>query len=131
MKRKPNNEEYHAYLQSSQWRNRRQEWWDEELSRNGKVRCFVTRVPVADLKDIHIHHMSYDGVMIDGDHYVSGEPHEDLVAIYPEFHRALHDYFDEMPGTRNLYFNRRATTEQWAQTMQLRAIRGLLFGETI
>lgn len=83
-----------GYLKSTAWFRRRDAWFQEERRRHGTIRCAVTgqRGTKATLQ---LHHVDYAGVdrRADGS-WIANEAHDDLVAVRPDVHEALHRMLD-------------------------------------
>jgi 5-methylcytosine-specific restriction protein A len=94
-RRKPNlgNRYRVGYLASTAWFTRRNEWFREETTRHGVVRCAVC-LGAGTTRTLELHHLDYTGVVETAARWIAGEAHEDLIAAHPEHHRLIHQLMD-------------------------------------
>lgn len=72
------------------WLRRRDQWFAEEQSRKGTIRCEVCR-KAGKRRAFELHHVDYDRVTQDASQqWIAGEEHEDLVAVHPRCHEWIH-----------------------------------------
>jgi len=105
-----------GYLRSIAWFRRRDQWFADELSRRGVIRCIVCR-KAGSRRVLELHHLDYTGVSQDArTEWIADERHEDLVAAHPRCHEWIHTLLDRDEAA-SAAVDRRAAN--------LRVIRGL------
>jgi len=82
-----------GYLRSRAWYTRRRRWFQDEAARHGTVRCAVTG-QAGSTRTLQLHHVDYSGVNRGPAGWIAGEAHDDLVALRPDVHEALHRMLD-------------------------------------
>lgn len=92
-RRKPDTEraKYKEYLHSSAWQKRSRQWRHEEQARIGRrpecAACLITT-------SLELHHLDYSGVEWTRDGWVAEEQHDDILALCPRCHEAVHQLLD-------------------------------------
>lgn len=92
-RRKPDTEraKYKEYLRSPAWRHRSAEWRHDEQARTGRrpecAACLING-------SLELHHLDYSGVTWTSDGWVAEEDHDDIVALCPRCHEAVHKLLD-------------------------------------
>ncbi|WP_282827666.1 hypothetical protein [Gulosibacter sediminis] len=95
-----------GYLRSRAWFARRARYFQDQA----RLRCEVCRREVTTPRDLELHHVSYRGVRQRPDG--SWEAHEadnDLVAMHPVCHEAVHRILDQDTMLRGLVSRQDAT----------------------
>ncbi len=96
-RRKPNARGYRSgYLRSPQWFARRDRWFADHQDAGRAVACAACRQD-ATSRQLELHHVRYDGVTKDGEKWVAGEEHDDLLPLHPLCHELLHRIIDTDP----------------------------------
>lgn len=88
-----------GYLKSVPWFRRRDHWFTEQESRTYELRCVVCGRP-ATRRQVELHHLDYTRVASIGTRWIAGETHEDLCAMHPSCHDAVHRVLDSDPVLR-------------------------------
>lgn len=88
-----------GYPKSVSWFRRRDRWFAEQEARTHELRCVVCRTE-ATRRQLELHHLDYSRVARVGDRWIAGEVHEDLCAMHPSCHEAVHRVLDTDPVLR-------------------------------
>ncbi len=88
-----------GYLRSVAWFRRRDRWFAEQETRTDELRCVVCGRP-ATRRRLELHHLDYARVTSIGTRWIAGETHEDLCAMHPSCHDAVHRVLDSDPVLR-------------------------------
>lgn len=99
-----------GYLRSAAWFARRDRWFREEQARHGDIRCIITGA-TGTKNTLQLHHLDYTGVGQVAGEWVAGEDHDDLVAVRPDAHEALHTLLDNNSVLRKQRTRKNANVE--------------------
>lgn len=83
---------YDAFMESTKWRNRREQWISDEMARTGVevIACAVCGQPWREEDDLH--HVDY--------RRLATEAHTDLIPLHRQAHDRVHDMIDALHLTR-------------------------------
>lgn len=95
-RRDPNARGYRTgYLRSVPWFQRRDRWFAREAA-TGSLACAACNL-AGTPREFELHHVTYSGVVQEGQRWVAGEAHGDLIPLHPLCHELLHWFIDTDP----------------------------------
>lgn len=102
------------YLHSPAWFFRRDHWFATERARTGQVRCALC-LAVGTPRTLELHHLDYRGVSQTPKGWSARERHEDLTALHPSCHEAVHQLIDRDRALSGLVSRRTASLQAIAR----------------